>query len=126
MKSMADGLPDWVRSQVSPEWFENERGYWAARDALLAEYAGQWVAFAGGRVVAAGRSPSGVSWAAREAGGALAFVICCGAEETPHARYRSNRRVGDVLYPRPGPMPIADGAPGRRPRPDEAQGVALG
>ncbi len=101
---------------MSPEWFENERGYWAARDSLLGEYAGQWVAFAGGRVVAAGRLPVFVGHDAR-ALGVVPFMTLCGAEETPY-RIRGATFGYDAAYG-PHPLPVlsaefrsAPGAPG--------------
>ena len=97
MASMADGLPEWVRSQVSAEWFENERGYWAAREGLLAEYGGQWVAFAGGRVVAAGRDSSAVLHGAR-AQELVPFLALCGREEWA-PRVRREVFPYDATYP---------------------------
>ena len=85
MTSLADDLPPEIAELVHPDWRTNERAYWAVRDTLLAEYGGQWVAFADGAVIATGRIPVEVSHAAR---GRHAFFTFCGAEDTP-TRVRS-------------------------------------
>lgn len=80
MKSLADGLPPEIAAQISPAWRANERAYWAVRDSLLAEYGGQWVAFADGAVIAAGRRPVEVLHAAA---GRHPFFVRVGAEDEP-------------------------------------------
>ena len=51
MQSLADGLPPELASQVHPDWYKNEKLYWSARDGLLHQYEGQWVAYADGAVI---------------------------------------------------------------------------
>ena|SRR5438067_1328873 len=82
MKSLADGLPPEIASQVHPDWRKNEQEYWAAREGLLPQYSGQWVAFADGAVVASGPSPVEVFHAAAQSG-RHPFVTCVGREEEP-------------------------------------------
>ena len=66
------------------------------RDELLAQYAGQWVAFAEGRVVAAGRSAVAVT---HEAGRThpFAYEARCGHEFEP-SRIRSAVFSYDAAY----------------------------
>jgi hypothetical protein len=80
MPSLADGLPPEIAALVHPDWRANERAYWAIRDTLLTDYGGQWVAFADGTVVAAGRRPVEVLHAAAAAH-PHAFVTLVGAED---------------------------------------------
>ena len=56
MKSMAEGLPPEIASQVHPDWRKNEAEYWAVRDQLLSKYRDQWIGFADGLIIASGRS----------------------------------------------------------------------
>src|SRR3954468_13969410 len=83
MKSLADALPAEVAKQVHPDWRKNEAAYWAIRDQLLSQYEGQWIAFADGKVVAAGKRPVVVFHAAHQAA-AHPFVTCVGREEQPY------------------------------------------
>lgn len=100
MSSLADGLPPEVAALVPHLWRDNERAYRAGRDALLAEYGGQWVAFADGAVVAAGRDPVEVLGVATSSD-RHPFYARVGAEDTPTAKFRSpGRRVfgaGEVV-----------------------------
>lgn len=82
MKSLADGLPPEIAAQVHPDWRKNEAEYWRVRDALLPQYRNQWVGFADGRVLVAGRSPVQVFHTAQDTG-RHPFVICVGQEEEP-------------------------------------------
>jgi hypothetical protein len=82
MPSLADGLPPEIAALVHPEWRANEQAYWAVRDSLLAEYGGQWVAFADGAVIASGRDPVEILHAA-VASGRHPFYIRVGAENEP-------------------------------------------
>ena len=82
MRSLAEGLPPEVAAQVNPRWRENERGYRAARDRLLADYGGRWVAFADGAVIASGTSPVEV-FQAGQSSGRHPFLIRVGAEGEP-------------------------------------------
>lgn len=84
--SLADELPPELAAMVHPDWRTNEKRYWEVRDSLPAEYGGQWVAFADGAVVSAGRVPVEVSHAAH---GRHAFFTFCGAEDTPARRRRA-------------------------------------
>src|SRR5437588_6884355 len=82
MKSIADQLPPEIARQIHPDRRRNEAAYWAARDQLLDQYRGQWIGFAGGRVVASGASPVEVFHAA-EATGLHPFFIRVGGEDEP-------------------------------------------
>jgi predicted aspartyl protease len=116
MRSLADGLPAEVASRIHPDWRKNEVGYWAARDNLLSQYRGQWVAFADGAVVAAGTSPVEVLHAAAHSG-RHPFVTCVGREDEP-TRMRRASFAYDPTYP-VEPLPLlrvefrtASGSPG--------------
>lgn len=52
MTNIADQLPPGIAQQIHPDRRKNEAAYWAVRDQLLAQYQGQWIGFADGRVVA--------------------------------------------------------------------------
>jgi hypothetical protein len=67
------------------------------RDQLLAQYRDQWVGFAGGRVVASGKSPVAVLHES-EATGLHPFFICVGREEEP-CRIRRASFAYDSSYP---------------------------
>jgi hypothetical protein len=82
MKSIADGLPPEIAAQISPEWRRNEAEYWAVRDGLVEKYRNQWIGFANGEVIAAGRSAVEVFHAAEESG-KHPFVTCVGREHEP-------------------------------------------
>ena len=82
MKSIADQLPPEIAQQLHPDRRKNEAAYWAVRDQLLAQYRGQWIGFADGKVVASGASPVTVFHAA-EMTGLHPFFICVGSEEVP-------------------------------------------
>lgn len=94
MRSLADGLPPEIAARVHPDWYANERAYWAVRDELLAEYAGQWVLFDAGRVIAAGRPPVKVFHAAPP--GSHPYFACVGAEFEPT---RTRRPVRGTTRP---------------------------
>lgn len=96
MKSIADQLPPEVARQLHPDRRKNEEDYWAARDQLLGQYAGQWVGFADGKVIASGSSPVSVLHAA-EASGLHPFFICVGKEEEP-CRIRRASFLYDTSY----------------------------
>ena len=97
MKSLADGLPPEIARQVHPDWRKNEAAYWDVRDQLLAQYAGQWIGFADGAVIASGTSPVAVFHAA-EATGRNPFVTCVGHEDEP-VRMRRVSFAYDSSYP---------------------------
>src|SRR6266851_947852 len=97
MKSMADGLPPEIASQIHPDWRKNEIEYWAVRDQLLEQYRNLWVAFANGSVIASSKRPVEVSHAARKSG-LHPFVICVGREDEPR-RIRRVRFAYDTTYP---------------------------
>ena len=82
MNSIADQLPPEIARQINPAWRKNEEEYWAERSQLLPQYGGQWIGFAGGKVIAAGPSPVAVFHAA-EASGLHPFVTCVGQEIGP-------------------------------------------
>ncbi|HEV2972240.1 MAG TPA: hypothetical protein VGY55_19860 [Pirellulales bacterium] len=87
MRSLADGLPPEIASQVHPDWYKNEKSYWSARERLLDQYEDQWVAFADGAVIASSKSAVEVSTAAHLSG-KHPFVIRVGHENEP-SRVRS-------------------------------------
>src|SRR5438046_2818276 len=103
MQSLADQLPPDIAGQIHPDWRSNEAAYWAARDQLLGQYAGQSFGFADGAVVASGTSPVAVFHAA-EASGRHPFVTCVGREDEP-CRMRRARFPYDATYPGE-PLPI--------------------
>ncbi|HSZ57855.1 MAG TPA: hypothetical protein VK797_19485 [Tepidisphaeraceae bacterium] len=82
MKTIADQLPPEIANQIHPDRRKNEAAYWAARDRLIDQYRGQWIGFAGGKVIASGSSPVTVFHAA-EATGLHPFFICVGKENEP-------------------------------------------
>src|SRR3954463_9926132 len=97
MKSLADALPPEIARQIHPDWRKNEAGYWAVRDKLLAQYQGQWIGFADGKVIASGSSPVTVFHAAESSGG-HPFFICVGRENEP-CRIRRATFPYDSSYP---------------------------
>jgi hypothetical protein len=64
MRSLADGLPPDVLADIPKEWFDNEREYWKVQPEILADFNGQWIAFADGLVIASGPIPVDVYHAA--------------------------------------------------------------
>ena len=68
VRSLIKGLPPEIAKRVHPDWQKNETEYWAQRDTLLRQYAGQWIGFAEGRVIACGTSPVEVFHAAQASG----------------------------------------------------------
>lgn len=97
MKSIVDGLPPEIARQIHPDRRKNEEGYWAARPHLLEQYRDQWIAFAGGMVIASGDSPVAV-FHAGETSGLHPFFICVGREEQP-CRIRRSSFAYDATYP---------------------------
>lgn len=97
MKSLADGLPPELASQIHPDWRKNEADYWAARDKLLPRYRNQWIGFADGKVIATGTSPVEVFHAAHQAA-RHPFVTCVGREDEP-CRMRRAAFAYDATYP---------------------------
>ena len=105
MKSIADGLPPEIASQIHPDWRKNEAEYWKVRDELLPQYADQWVAFADGAVIAAGKSAVTIFHAAHRSG-RHPFVICVGREQEP-CRMRRAHFTYDTTYV-PEPLPVIE------------------
>lgn len=97
MKSLADGLPPKIARQIHPNWRKNEAGYWTVRDQLLAQYQGQWIAFAGGAVIAACKTSLEVLHTPG-VGERHPFVICVGREDEPY-RIRRATFAYDPTYP---------------------------
>jgi hypothetical protein len=97
MKSIADQLPPEIARQLHPDRRKNEADYWTVRDQFLAQYQGQWIGFADGRVIASGSSPVAVFQAA-EASGRHPFFICVGREDEP-CRIRRVSSPYDAAYP---------------------------
>jgi hypothetical protein len=96
MKSLADRLPPAIAQQVHPDWHKNEADYWDVRDQLLAQYDGQWIGFADGKVIAAGKSPVEVLHAAQQSS-RHPYFTCVGREEEP-CRIRSSTFAYDRNY----------------------------
>ncbi len=116
MKSLADELPPEVAQHVHLDWRKNEAGYWAAREGLLADRRGQWVAFADGAVVASGSRAVLVMEEAQQAA-PNAYIACVGHEDAPHVIRRGSFAY-DAAYPGE-PLPVlavefrpASGTPG--------------
>lgn len=103
MKSLMNGLPPEVAQQIHPDWQKNEKDYWRHRDRLLAQYRGQWIGFADGKVLVAGASPVEVLHAA-QASGQHPFVTCVGREYEP-CRMRRTAFSYDASYPGE-PLPV--------------------
>ena len=82
MKSLADQLPPEIAREIHPAWRKNEADYWAARDQLLVQYKGQWVAYADGTVIAFGPNRMEVLVAADPAN-RHPFVALVGRENEP-------------------------------------------
>jgi hypothetical protein len=103
MKDPIAELPPEIAKQIDPGWRKNETEYWATRDQLLRNDAGQWIGFADGKVVASGASPVAVLHAAEDAARSP-FVVCVGREEEP-CRMRRSAFPYDTGYPGE-PLPI--------------------
>ena len=103
MKSLIEGLPPEIASQIHPDWRKNEAEYWTLRDTLLHQYRDQWVAFADGAVIASGRSPVDV-FHDGQATGRHPYVTCVGHEYEP-TRIRRATFPYDRTYPGE-PMPL--------------------
>jgi hypothetical protein len=88
MKSLLEGLPPEIAGQVHPQWQANESAYWAVRDRLMTTHCGQWIAFADGKIVAAGASPVEV-FAQRQQSGRHPFIACVGREDEPSRMRRA-------------------------------------
>lgn len=97
MESLIKGLPPEIARRIHPDWQKNEAEYWAQRDGLLSQYAGQWVGFADGNVIVSGTSPVDVFHAA-QASGRHPFVTCVGREHEP-SRIRRVSFPYDMSYP---------------------------
>ena len=82
MKLIADQLPPEIAKQLHPDRRKNEVEYWKVRDQLLGQYRNQWIGFAGGKVIASGKSPVEVLHAA-ESTGLYPFFTCVGHEDEP-------------------------------------------
>jgi hypothetical protein len=97
MKSLADGLPPEIARQIHPDWRKNEAAYWRVRDQLLRQYQGQWIGFAGGKVVASDTRPVVAFHAAHQAA-EHPYIICVGREDEPY-RMRRATFAYDTNYP---------------------------
>jgi hypothetical protein len=102
-RSLIEGLPAEIAKRVHPDWQKNETEYWAQRDTLLRQYAGQWIGFAEGCVIACGASPVEVFHAA-QASGKHPFVTRVGHENEPN-RMRRASFAYDLTYPNE-PLPV--------------------
>jgi len=100
MKSLSDGLPTEIARKIHPDWRRNETDYWAKRDELLAEYHGQWIGFANGRILVSGMSPVEVFHKA-QATGEHSFVTCVGYEHEPSRMRRDAQQMAGTGQPKP-------------------------
>ena len=96
MKSMADLLPPEIARQIHPDWRKNEADYWAAREQLLTQHSGLWIAFADGAVIATGDRPVKV-YEAAHLSGRHPFVTCVGREDQ-WPRMRRTQHAHDTNY----------------------------
>ena len=97
MRMIADQLPPDIARLIHPDRRRNEESYWLVRDQLLEQYRDQWIGFADGQVVAAGRIPVNVLRDA-EATGRHPFFICVGREDEP-CHIRRVAFLYDTSYP---------------------------
>jgi hypothetical protein len=97
VESLADKLPPEVAKAIHPAWRANEAEYWKARESLLANFGGQWIAFANGTVLVSGKSPVEVLHAG-QATGEHPYVTCVGRELEP-TRMRRCTFSYDATYP---------------------------
>lgn len=104
MNSLADQLPPEIARQIHPDWRKNEAAYWAERDRLLAQYQGQWVAFADGAVLVAASTPLEVFLAIQRSQ-QHPFVSRVGHENEPWYRIRRAGFTYDTAYPGPA-LPV--------------------
>jgi hypothetical protein len=116
MKSLADGLPPEIASQIHPDWYKNEAGYWAVRDSLLQQYRGKWIGFADGAVIAAGTIPVDVFHAAMQSG-RHPFFTCVGHEDQPTRMRRASFAydtgyLGEALPQLSAEFRLASNSPG--------------
>lgn len=105
MNSLADQLPPGIARQLHPDWRKNEAAYQSARDGLLPQYRGKWVAFADGAVIAVAGTPLEVFLAIRGSQ-QHPFVIRVGHESEPWYRIRRTSFPDDATYPSTA-LPIA-------------------
>jgi hypothetical protein len=103
VRSLIEGLPAEIAKRVHPDWQKNETEYWVQRDTLLRQYAGQWIGFAEGRVIACGTSPVEVFHAAQQSG-KHPFITRVGHENEPN-RMRRASFAYDLTYPNE-PLPV--------------------
>lgn len=97
MKYLFEQLPPDIAAQLHPDRKANEIAYWAAREELRAQYEGEWVGFADGRVVASGRIPVDVIHDGEQTG-LYPFYICVGKEDQP-CKIRRATIANDTNYP---------------------------
>jgi hypothetical protein len=105
MQIATSDLPGHLRQRLHPDFLANEQRYHQMRDQLLAQYRGQWVAFAGGRVIAAADELFPVMEAAA-ASGDHPFIARVGEEDTTVFRVRRQEFTYDSTY-QPFPLPRA-------------------
>jgi hypothetical protein len=97
MKSLIDGLPPEIARAIHPDWRKNEVDYWSVRPQLLGQYRDQWIGFADGQILVAGKSAVEVLHAARTRA-PHAFVACVGREFEPS-------RIRRATFPYPALCP---------------------
>ncbi|MBY0231378.1 MAG: retropepsin-like domain-containing protein [Gemmataceae bacterium] len=106
MTSLADQLPPEIARQIHPDYRKNEAAYHSAREGLLAQHHGRWVAFADGAVIASGTTPLEVFLAIRGSD-RHPFVARVGHEAEPWYRVRRQAFSYDASYPGTA-LPVAE------------------
>lgn len=79
-KRLVEQLPKSLRDTLSADYLANESEYWRVRDQLLTKYAGKWVAFHQGQVVAFGEDLMKVMDEAGRKGYPQAYIDKVGEE----------------------------------------------
>jgi predicted aspartyl protease len=90
-------LPPDQQQRLHADFLANEQAYLHLRASLLPRYAGQWVAVANGRVIAAGPDLLTVTEAAASSGG-HPYIALVGAEDSPIFRVRREEFAYNQLY----------------------------
>src|SRR5438874_13228203 len=93
MKNIADQLPPDIAGQIHPDRRKNEVDYWSVRDQLLAQYQGQWIGFADGKVIASGASPGrGISHGASVGTSSIRHLCRKGRSTEPNSSHGISAR----------------------------------
>ena len=92
-RRLVPDLPGSLRDAMPAEYLANEMKYWRVRDQLLVQYAGKWVAFHNGQVIASGDDFTAVMDEAGRKGYPAAYIDKVGEEGT--LRFRCRRTTFD-------------------------------